>query len=68
MITIDEVVDAIITGVERRAAMIVVPRRNSLVARVPGLVRPPIDRIGFRGNTIPDAIALATPSGEPVGR
>ena len=59
MIPLDEVVEAIVTGIEHRAPLIVAPRRNSVVARVPGLVRPLVDRIGFPGRTIPDAITLA---------
>lgn len=63
MMPIEAVVDAMVTGIERRADLVVPIRRNALVARVPGLVRPLIDRIGFRGTTIPDAIAHASPTG-----
>lgn len=51
----------VVDGIERRKAMIVCPRRNSIVARTPGLFRPIVDRIGFPGRTIPDAIRLASP-------
>lgn len=54
------VVDAIVKGIEKRSAMIVCPKGNSLFARIPGLVRPVVDRIGFPGRTVPDAIHLAT--------
>lgn len=63
MISLDEVVSEVVAGIERRSALIVAPRSNALVARVPGLVRPLVERIGFRGTTIPDAAALASPSG-----
>jgi len=59
-VPIDTVVDATIRGIERRSPLVVPSRTNALVARIPGLVRPLVDRIGFRGTTIPDAIALAT--------
>jgi len=57
MLELDQVTETIVRGIERRSNMIVAPRRNELAARVPGLVGPLVDRIGFRGNTIPDAIA-----------
>ena len=57
MIPLADVVDSIVSGIERRAAMIVPTRQNAIAARVPGLIRPVVDRIGFRGNMIPDAIA-----------
>lgn len=63
MIPIETVVDSVVAGIERRADLVVPTRRNALAARVPGLVRPLIDRIGFRGTTIPDAIAQASPTG-----
>ncbi|RSS41857.1 SDR family NAD(P)-dependent oxidoreductase [Streptomyces sp. WAC08241] len=65
MIPLDEVVDAITTGIERRSPMIVAPRSFALAARVPGLIRPLVDRIGFRGTTIPDAIAQAKDGWSP---
>jgi len=63
MIPIDTVVNSFVSGIERRADLVIPTRRNALVARIPGLVRPIIDRIGFRGTTIPDAIAQASPTG-----
>ncbi len=68
MIPLDEVVDAITTGIERRSPMIVAPRSFALAARVPGLIRPLVDRIGFRGTTIPDAIAQAKDGWSPAPR
>lgn len=63
MITLDQVVAAIVDGIGRRASMIVAPRTNALAARIPGITRPLIDRIGFPGNTIPDAIAQVSGTG-----
>lgn len=63
MIPLDDVVDGIVSGIERRADLIVVPKQLGLVARIPGLIRPIVDRIGFPGSTIPDAIAQASPTG-----
>lgn len=57
MITLDEVVSAALDGISRRAPLIVAPRTNSLFARVPGIIRPLVERVGFPGRTIPDAIA-----------
>ncbi len=68
MVGLDEVVREIVGGIERRAALIVVPKSNELVARMPGLIRPLVDRLGFRGNTIPEAIALASETGWLNGR
>lgn len=62
MVPLETVVADIVSGIERRADLVVVPKTNALFARIPGLIRPIVDRIGFRGNTIPEAIALATPA------
>lgn len=59
MIPLEDVVEEIVSGIERRAPLIVAPKRNSLFARIPGIVGPIVDRIGFRGTTIPEATALA---------
>lgn len=63
MIPLEQVVDDVVNGIEARAALIVAPKSNTFLARIPGLLRPIVDRIGFRGNTIPDAIALANSTG-----
>lgn len=60
MVPLESVVTGIVSGIERRAKLIVVPRSNALFARIPGLIRPVVDRIGFPGSTIPDAIARAS--------
>ncbi|WP_032364646.1 SDR family NAD(P)-dependent oxidoreductase [Rhodococcoides fascians] len=60
MIPLDTVVAATVTGIENRSDMIVPTRTNAVAARVPGLIRPITDRIGFRNNVIPRAIELAS--------
>ncbi|PVG83800.1 short-chain dehydrogenase [Nocardioides gansuensis] len=62
-IDIKSVVKGIVTGIERRKPMVVVPKSHTIVAKAPGLARPIIDRIGFRGSTIPDAIAQSSRTG-----
>ncbi|MGA5541510.1 SDR family NAD(P)-dependent oxidoreductase [Mycobacterium sp. NPDC051198] len=59
MVPLEVVVDAIIDGMEKRSDLIVAPKSLALTARIPGIVRPFVDRIGFPGTTIRDAIALA---------
>jgi NAD(P)-dependent dehydrogenase (short-subunit alcohol dehydrogenase family) len=63
MIDIHDVVGAIVAGIERRKKMVVVPKSATLVAKAPGLFRRIVDRIGFPGSTIPDAIAQASSTG-----
>lgn len=63
MIPLEQVVEDVVTGIERRSALIVAPKSNAFFARIPGLLRPIVDRIGFRGNTIPEAAALANSTG-----
>ncbi|GEE03021.1 short-chain dehydrogenase [Gordonia spumicola] len=63
MVPLDEVVEIVVDGIERRKPLIVAPKRNALAARIPGLIRPIVERIGFRGTTIPDAAALASATG-----
>jgi NAD(P)-dependent dehydrogenase (short-subunit alcohol dehydrogenase family) len=59
MVSLEEVVAGIVRGIERRADMVVVPRKNTLVARTPGLFRRLVERAGFRDGDIAAAIALA---------
>jgi hypothetical protein len=63
MIPIEQVVDGIIAGIERRSATVVVPRMNRPVAAAPGLFRRLLERLGFNDQTITSASSLATPSG-----
>lgn len=63
MIPLETVVDSVVAGIEHRNALIVPTRANAIVARMPGIVRPFVDRIGFPGTTIPDAMAQASEAG-----
>jgi NAD(P)-dependent dehydrogenase (short-subunit alcohol dehydrogenase family) len=58
----EEVVEAIVDGIERRARLITIPRSGRAVAMAPGLLRPLIERVGFRGDVIERALAAATPT------
>lgn len=60
MVTLESVVEAIIDGMEKRSDMVVVPARNSLIARAPGLFRRLIERIGFKEDDIRDIVSMAT--------
>lgn len=62
MVSRDSVIEDIVSGIEHRRKMVVCPKRNTFLARIPGLVHPVIDRIGFPGRTVPDAIDLTTRS------
>ncbi|MEU7031995.1 SDR family NAD(P)-dependent oxidoreductase [Streptomyces sp. NPDC046275] len=68
MIPIGKVVDSVVAGIESRADLIVPTRLNAVAARIPGLVRLFVDRTGFRGTTVPDAIAQASASGGATDR
>jgi NAD(P)-dependent dehydrogenase (short-subunit alcohol dehydrogenase family) len=63
MVPREDVVRDIVAGIERRADMVVVPKRNTLIAKAPGLFRGFIERVGFRGKNIQHAIELASPTG-----
>ncbi len=63
MVPLHKVITSIITGIERRADLIVIPRPLTLTAKAPGLFRPIVERLGFRGQTIPRAIGLASATG-----
>jgi NAD(P)-dependent dehydrogenase (short-subunit alcohol dehydrogenase family) len=62
MTDIDVVVRQAVRGIERRAAHIVAPRSLAVSAVAPGFVQAVVERIGLRGNTIADAVALVPPS------
>ncbi|QLL05353.1 SDR family NAD(P)-dependent oxidoreductase [Mycobacterium vicinigordonae] len=59
MVPREVVVDAIVDGIENRSDLIVAPKALSVTARIPGIVRPFVDRFGFPRTTIRNAIALA---------
>lgn len=58
MIPLEKVVNTIVRGIERRSKLLVPTLSNAIAARVPGVVRPFIERFGFPGRTIQDAVAL----------
>lgn len=62
MISRESVVADIVSGIEKRSSLVVCPKRNTLVARTPGMFLPLIERIGFPGRTVPEAIELTTRS------
>lgn len=59
MVSLESVVDAIVRGIEARQDMIVVPRQNGLVARVPGLLRKIVERMGFADDEIAEMIRVS---------
>ncbi len=59
----EQVVADIVAGIERRANIVISPKANTMIAKMPGIFRPVVERIGFRGTTIPDAIAKASSTG-----
>ena len=59
----EQAVADIVAGIERRANIVISPKANTMIAKMPGIFRPVVERIGFRGTTIPDAIAKASSTG-----
>lgn len=59
MITVDEVVRDIVAGIETREEMVVIPRRKTIVAKAAGFFRKYIEKRGFKGSEIQEAIDLA---------
>ncbi|AYF43411.1 KR domain protein [Halobacteriovorax sp. BALOs_7] len=59
MITVEEVVDEILNGLEDRAELVVIPKRKTLVAKASGFFRRYIEKRGFKGNEVQEAIELA---------
>jgi NAD(P)-dependent dehydrogenase (short-subunit alcohol dehydrogenase family) len=57
-VDIDTVVKETIRGIQRRAPHIVVPRSLRLAALAPGFAQLVVDRFGFPGATIQEAVAL----------
>jgi NAD(P)-dependent dehydrogenase (short-subunit alcohol dehydrogenase family) len=58
-VPLESVVDAIVRGIEARADMIVVPKQNGLAARMPGLLRKIIERMGFADDEIAEMIRVS---------
>jgi NAD(P)-dependent dehydrogenase (short-subunit alcohol dehydrogenase family) len=65
MVSLESVVDAIVRAIEAREDMIVVPKRNWLVARMPGLLRKIIEWMGFTDGEIAQMIR---PAAERAGK
>lgn len=55
-VALEQVVQALTEGIVHRRELITVPGRNSLVARMPGLLRPLIEKIGLRDDRIAEAL------------
>jgi NAD(P)-dependent dehydrogenase (short-subunit alcohol dehydrogenase family) len=66
MVPLQTVTTDILNGIERRADLIAIPKTNTPIAKAPGVFRPFFDRFGFRGQTIPRAIELASPAGSAL--
>lgn len=59
MVSIDEVIEAIVLAVEQRQEFIVIPKQNSLAARAPGYFRPIIEWLGFRKIDLAEIVNLS---------
>lgn len=64
MVTREQVVAAIVDGIERRRDSVVVPGRNTPIARAPGLFRRIIERIGFSDAEIDRMVRAAARGAE----
>lgn len=60
MVPLSEVVSAVVTGIERRQDLVVVPKQNSLIARAPGLFRKIAEGLGFNDKDIAESVRLAS--------
>jgi NAD(P)-dependent dehydrogenase (short-subunit alcohol dehydrogenase family) len=58
-----QVVDGIVSGIERRAQLVCIPRSGVAFAMAPTLLRPLIERVGFHGTVIERALAAAVHTG-----
>lgn len=61
MVPLHTVTTDILSGIERRADLIAIPKTNAPITKAPGVFRPFFDRFGFRGQTVARAIELASP-------
>lgn len=55
-VAIDKVVHGLVEGIERRRDLIVVPRRNTMVAGMPGMLRKLVEKIGFDDERVARAV------------
>lgn len=58
-VPIETVVADLVTGIEQRKSMIIVPKNNKLVALAPGLLRQLIERIGFNRKGLEQTMQLS---------
>ena len=65
LIPIETVVNQIVRGIERRAAHVAAPRRNQLVAYIPGTIQAAADRVQFRSKTVREALTAGQRTGTP---
>ncbi|QHH92631.1 SDR family NAD(P)-dependent oxidoreductase [Acinetobacter proteolyticus] len=58
-VPIETVVADLVTGIEQRKSLIIVPKNNKLVALAPGLLRQLIERIGFNRKGLEQTMQLS---------
>lgn len=59
LVGIEDVVSGIVQGIEQRSDMVVIPKQNTMVARMPGLLRRMIERLSFNKKDIVETIEHA---------
>lgn len=59
MIGLDDVIVSIVKGIERRCDTVIIPKRNTLVAWLPGIFRRVVEAVGFKDADIVETIRLA---------
>lgn len=57
-VSLQEVIDALVDCIEYRRETVTVPRRNSIVAKMPGVARLLVERIGFNDKDVARAMKL----------
>lgn len=66
-VPLDDVVAAVVEGIQRRSARFTVPREHRAAVLVPGLAQAAIERLAFRPRTIRRAIELGShPASAPI--
>jgi len=55
-VSLEDVVAALVSSIEKRAEINTVPSRNSLVAKAPGLFRKLVERFGFDDKRVEEAV------------
>jgi len=59
MVSLESVVETTVDGIEHRRELVVIPQKNSLVARAPGMFRKLTEKLGFRDEDIAESIRLS---------